>query len=115
MLKTENAYRNITEVADLLQVPASVLRFWETQFHQIKPIKRMGRRYYEAEDVVLLARIRDYLYKEGFTIKGVQKRLKNTRHNPDELVTEKTEEASPATEKLINDLTELKAYLADYL
>ncbi len=115
MLKTENAYRNITEVADLLQVPASVLRFWETQFHQIKPIKRMGRRYYEAEDVVLLARIRDYLYKEGFTIKGVQKRLKITRKNPDELMAEKSEETSPATEKLINDLTELKTYLADYL
>ena len=78
MIKAENAYRTITEVADLLQVQASVLRFWETQFHQIKPIKRMGgRRYYRAEDVVLLAQIRDYLYKEGFTIKGVQKRLKS--------------------------------------
>ena len=115
MLKTENAYRNITEVADLLQVPASVLRFWETQSHQINAIKRMGRSYYEAEDVVLLARIRDYLYKEGFTIKGVQKRLKITRKNPDELMAEKSEETSPATEKLINDLTELKTYLADYL
>ncbi len=115
MLKTENAYRTITEVADLLQVPASVLRFWETQFHQIKPIKRMGRRYYEAEDVVLLARIRDYLYKEGFTIKGVQKRLKATRNNPDDPILEKTEEASPETEKLIQDLTELKTYLSEYL
>ena len=115
MLKTENAYRTITEVADLLQVPASVLRFWETQFHQIKPIKRMGRRYYEAEDVVLLARIRDYLYKEGFTIKGVQKRLKATRNNPDDSILEKTEEVSPETEKLIQDLTELKTYLSEYL
>ena len=69
MIKAENAYRTITEVADLLQVQASVLRFWETQFHQIKPIKRMGgRRYYRAEDVVLLAQIRDYLSKEGVTI-----------------------------------------------
>lgn len=76
-MKTQNAYRTITEVAELLQVQASVLRFWETQFHQIKPIKRLGgRRYYKAEDVVLLAQIRDLLYKEGYTIKGVQKRLK---------------------------------------
>ena len=115
MFKTENAYRTITEVADLLQVPASVLRFWETQFHQVKPIKRMGRRYYQAEDVVLLARIRDYLYKEGFTIKGVQKRLKIMKKNPGELAAEKTGSISPTTEKIINDLTELKAYLADYL
>lgn len=71
MIKAETAYRTITEVADLLQVQASVLRFWETQFHQIKPVKRMGgRRYYRAEDVVLLAQIRDLLYKEKFTIKG---------------------------------------------
>ena len=50
MIKAETAYRTITEVADLLQVQASVLRFWETQFHQIKPVKRMGgRRYYRAE------------------------------------------------------------------
>ena len=60
MLKAENAYRTITEVADLLQVSASVLRFWETQFHQIKLIKHMGRRYYQAVEVVLLARVRDY-------------------------------------------------------
>lgn len=113
MLKTENAYRTITEVADLLQVPASVLRFWETQFHQIKPIKRMGRRYYEAEAVVLLARIRDYLYKEGFTIKGVQKRLKIMRKNPEE--TEKNDEYPSEAEKIINELTELKTFLADYL
>ena len=76
-MKSESAYRTITEVAELLQVQPSVLRFWETQFKQIKPLKRMGRRYYQAEDVVLLARIRDYLYKDFLTIKGVQKRLKS--------------------------------------
>ena len=76
MEKAETAYRTITEVSDLIQVQPSVLRFWEKQFHQLKPVKRMGRRYYTAEDVVLLARIRDFLYKEGFTIKGVQKKLK---------------------------------------
>ena len=76
MAKAETAYRTIAEVSDLLQVQPSVLRFWETQFHQVTPITRMGRRYYSAEDVVLVARIRDLLYKEGFTIKGVQKKLK---------------------------------------
>ena len=64
MSKAETAYRTIAEVSDLLQVQPSVLRFWETQFKQIKPLKRMGRRVYQAEDVVLLARIRDYLYKD---------------------------------------------------
>ncbi|MBQ3116759.1 MAG: MerR family transcriptional regulator [Alphaproteobacteria bacterium] len=115
MLKTENAYRTITEVAELLQVPASVLRFWETQFHQIKPIKRMGRRYYQAEDVVLLARIRDYLYKEGFTIKGVQKRLKNAlkSENISEVNASPIKTESP--DALIESLTDLKRYLADYI
>ncbi len=114
MLKAENAYRTITEVADLLQVPASVLRFWETQFHQIKPMKRMGRRYYQAQDVVLLARIRDYLYKEGFTIKGVQKRLRNN---------DKTTETPPegkgnghlVSDAFIQEITEIKTSLEDYL
>lgn len=77
MSKAETAYRTITEVSELLQVQPSVLRFWETQFRQIKPLKRVGRRYYSAEDVVLLAQIRDDLYKEGYTIKGVQKRLRD--------------------------------------
>ena len=77
-MKSEGAYRTITEVAELLQVQPSVLRFWETQFIQIKPVKRVGgRRYYRPEDVELLTRIRDYLYKEKYTIKGVQKLLKS--------------------------------------
>ncbi|MBQ9090266.1 MAG: MerR family transcriptional regulator [Alphaproteobacteria bacterium] len=118
MLKAENAYRTITEVADLLQVPASVLRFWETQFHQIKPIKRMGRRYYQAEDVVLLARIRDYLYKEGFTIKGVQKRLKmpETKNADTSLNKVSTETALGVdVDKVCSDLEELKIYLSEYI
>ncbi len=113
-MKAENAYRTITEVADLLQIPASVLRFWETQFHQIKPLKRMGRRYYQAEDVVLLARIRDYLYKEGYTIKGVQKRLK--MEDPDSLQEEGIASVSnKATDKLIQELNDIKTYLSDYV
>ena len=114
MLKAENAYRTITEVAELLQVPATVLRFWETQFHQIKPMKRMGRRYYQAQDVVLLARIRDYLYKEGYTIKGVQKRLKNTDKFSDSSVFEK-EKNNLATDTLIREISDIKTSLEDYI
>lgn len=115
MLKAENAYRTITEVADLLQVPASVLRFWETQFHQIKPIKRMGRRYYQAEDVVLLARIRDYLYKEGFTIKGVQKRLKSPSEQGSLFPESEAETSNVDTDKIRAELTDLKQYLSEYV
>ncbi len=117
MLKAESAYRTITEVADLLQVPASVLRFWETQFHQIKPIKRMGRRYYQAEDVVLLARIRDYLYKEGFTIKGVQKRLKSPADQEASLFPTNEVNALSGTEtdKIRTELMELKQYLSEFI
>ncbi len=113
MLKAENAYRTITEVADLLQVPASVLRFWETQFYQIKPMKRMGRRYYQAEDVVLLARIRDYLYKEGFTIKGVQKRLRASKSSTTHSL--EKDSSQKATDTFVQEITEIKTSLEDYL
>lgn len=114
MLKAENAYRTITEVAELLQVPASVLRFWETQFHQIKPMKRMGRRYYQAQDVVLLARIRDYLYKEGYTIKGVQKRLRNSDKSNDLSVAER-EKIHAVTDALVREISDIKSSLEDYV
>lgn len=114
MLKAENAYRTITEVADLLQVPASVLRFWETQFHQIKPIKRMGRRYYQAEDVVLLARIRDYLYKEGFTIKGVQKRLKTNDTDTEQDINEQTLPMA-TSDAFVQEVADIKNYLEDFI
>ncbi len=113
MLKAENAYRTITEVAELLQVPASVLRFWETQFYQIKPMKRMGRRYYQAEDVVLLARIRDYLYKEGFTIKGVQKRLRANKASTGNAI--EKDSSNVAIDKFIQDISEIKSTLEDYI
>ena len=76
--KSPDAFRNISEVSSLLNVPAHVLRFWETRFSQIKPIKRSGgRRYYRPEDIKLLTRIRDLLYREGYTIKGAQQVLKS--------------------------------------
>ena len=75
--KSPEAFRNISEVSTLLDVPAHVLRFWETRFNQIKPVKRSGgRRYYRPEDIQLLTRIRDLLYREGYTIKGAQQVLK---------------------------------------
>lgn len=75
--KSPDAFRTISEVAADLDVPQHVLRFWETKFSQIRPLKRGGgRRYYRPEDVDLLRRIRTLLYGEGYTIKGVQKVLR---------------------------------------
>lgn len=77
MDKAPDAYRTISEVAEDLDLPQHVLRFWETRFTQIKPLKRGGgRRYYRPDDVELLKGIRHLLYKEGYTIKGVQRILK---------------------------------------
>ena len=77
MAKSPEAFRTISEVASDLDVPQHVLRFWETKFSQIKPMKRGGgRRYYRPEDVDLLRRIRSLLYSDGYTIKGVQKVLR---------------------------------------
>jgi DNA-binding transcriptional MerR regulator len=76
-VKSEAAFRTISEVSEDLEIPQHVLRFWESKFSQIKPLKRGGgRRYYRPEDLHLLRRIRDLLYKDGYTIRGVQKLLK---------------------------------------
>jgi DNA-binding transcriptional MerR regulator len=75
--KSAAAFRTISEVADDLEVPQHVLRFWETKFPQIRPMKRGGgRRYYRPEDIELLRSIRDLLYEQGYTIKGVQKLMR---------------------------------------
>jgi DNA-binding transcriptional MerR regulator len=77
MDKSSEAFRTITEVAENLDLPQHVLRFWETRFTQIKPLKRAGgRRYYRPEDVQLITAIRRLLYDEGFTIRGVQRLLR---------------------------------------
>ena len=84
--KSPDAFRTISEVAMDLDVPQHVLRFWETKFTQIKPLKRGGgRRYYRPEDVDLLRGIRTLLYHDGYTIKGVQKvfREQGVRHVSD--------------------------------
>lgn len=89
--KSPSAFRTISEVATDLDVPQHVLRFWETKFPQLKPLKRGGgRRYYRPEDVLLLQRVRDLLYRDGYTIKGVQRLLRDgTRET-------RAEEAKPA-------------------
>ena len=75
--KAPNAFRTISEVADDLHIPQHVLRFWETKFPQVKPLKRGGgRRYYRPDDIALLRRISDLLYIQGYTIKGVQRLLR---------------------------------------
>jgi DNA-binding transcriptional MerR regulator len=75
--KSPEAFRTISEVADELKVPKHVLRFWEAKFAQLKPMKRGGgRRYYRPEDVALLRGIRFLLYDDGYTIRGVQKILR---------------------------------------
>jgi len=76
--KSPSAFRTISEVASELDVPQHVLRFWETKFNQVRPLKRGGgRRYYRPEDIDLLRRIRELLYTEGYTIKGVQRLLRD--------------------------------------
>jgi DNA-binding transcriptional MerR regulator len=74
MAKSSSAFKTISEVAENLNLPQHVLRFWETKFTSIKPMKRGGgRRYYRPEDIDILRKIRGLLYDDGYTIKGVQK------------------------------------------
>jgi len=83
--KSPTAFRTISEVADELHVPQHVLRFWETKFPQVKPLKRGGgRRYYRPDDLALLRRISELLYIQGYTIKGVQRLLREGQGRPDE-------------------------------
>ncbi|MCX7890064.1 MAG: MerR family transcriptional regulator [Rhodobacteraceae bacterium] len=83
MTKSAEAFRTISEVSAALDTPAHVLRFWESRFSQIRPVKRAGgRRYYRPEDIALIAGIRKLLHEDGLTIRGVQKilREKGVRH-----------------------------------
>ena len=76
--KSISAFRTIGETAEILGVAQHVLRFWEGKFSQIKPMKMRGRRYYRPEDIDLLNNIKRLLYTEGYTVKGVQKSLKDS-------------------------------------
>ena len=80
MQKSASAYKTISEVSEMLDIPAHVLRFWESKFIQLKPMKRSGgRRYYRLEDIALLETIKSLLYDEGYTIKGAQASLSKRR------------------------------------
>jgi len=91
-MKSPQAFRTISEVSREINIPAHVLRFWETKFPNINPLKRSGnRRYYRPEDVKLIIRIKTLLYDNGYTVKGVQKLLKenDNKNNEKNIIKEK--------------------------
>ncbi len=95
--KDPQAYRTISEISEELEVPQHVLRFWESKFPQLEPLKRNGRRrYYRPEDKALLIGIRDLLYVEGYTIRGVQKLLEQGITSPEALKSRLTGSAPEA-------------------
>jgi len=103
--KSADAFRTISEVAGDLEVPQHVLRFWESKFPQIKPLKRAGgRRYYRPDDVALLRRIRQCLYDQGYTIKGVQKLLREGALKADGRGMPSLTAASPPTRTIKSDV-----------
>jgi DNA-binding transcriptional MerR regulator len=96
--KSGAAFRTTGEVSEELDLPAHVLRFWESKFPEIRPLKRGGgRRYYRPEDVDLLRRIRRYLYQEGYTIRGVQKLLRESGPRAGEPPAASAEPVAPPT------------------
>ena len=97
MQKSASAYKTISEVSEMLDIPAHVLRFWESKFSQLKPMKRSGgRRYYRLEDIVLLETIKSLLYDEGYTIKGAQASLSKRRKADTVPASQKVAGQSPA-------------------
>lgn len=106
-------YFTIGEVSELCCVKPHVLRYWEQEFTQLKPVKRRGnRRYYQHHEVLLIRRIRDLLYEQGFTISGARNRLGDTSemaHDPDAAV----RLTGPELQSLRNDLTAIKTLLTE--
>lgn len=120
--KSPSAFRTISEVANELEVPQHVLRFWESKFSQVRPLKRGGgRRYYRPEDVELLRRIRALLYDDGYTIKGVQKLLRENGRRPVSSTGRPSQVRGPSDgrrggkegqiQRVIDDLTDLRDLL----
>ena len=106
--KSDQAYKTISEVSALLDLPQHVLRFWETKFRQVSPLKRGGgRRYYRPQDVDLLRRIKALLHLEGYTIKGVQRMLSQggVKNLPDVGVSggEASETQAQATDEKVDE------------
>jgi DNA-binding transcriptional MerR regulator len=111
--KAPTAFRTISEVAEDLQIPQHVLRFWETKFPQLKPLKRGGgRRYYRPEDIALLRRISDLLYTQGYTIKGVQRLLREGGLEEAELPPSESPESGAASLRaVLEDLEDIAGEL----
>ena len=99
--KSEGAFRTISEVALQLNLPTHVLRFWETKFSQVRPLKRGGgRRYYRPNDVQILRHIQILLYEEGYTIKGVQKLMRDKNFKKSNFVADKIEKSESENNSL---------------
>ena len=125
--KSAFAFRTISEVSKELQVPTHVLRFWEAKFSSIKPLKRGGgRRYYRPEDLDLLRKIKSLLYDDGYTIKGVQKLLKDRNKeapdrikalSPSEILRGRVnqEDLTVSKKEQIKDIVDELEELRDYL
>ncbi len=122
--KAPSAFRTISEVADDLHIPQHVLRFWETKFPQLKPLKRGGgRRYYRPEDIALLRRVSDLLYTQGYTIKGVQRLLREggldealaASNAPPAAAVEPPETGVAALRAILEELEDISASLHDLL
>ena len=120
--KSASAFRTISEVATELDLPQHVLRFWETKFNQIRPLKRGGgRRYYRPEDIDLLRQIRGLLYDNGYTIKGVQKLLRDGsgKHVPKTDAPKSTESAAPQgsnaeLQSILSELQDIRGILHNW-
>jgi len=119
--KSPSAFRTISEVAEELDVPQHVLRFWETKFPQVHPLKRGGgRRYYRPEDVDMLRRIRSLLYEQGYTIKGVQRLLREggLKHDAsaaaEEPAVAEANTRRSILEKLLRELEDIRNLVEDF-
>ena len=113
--KASDAFKTISEVSAMLDVPQHVLRFWESKFSSLRPLKRSGgRRYYRPDDIAVLRRIRKLLYIDGFTIKGAQK-LVRSKASASALITVASTEDMPAPtlQDAIAMLDEVKMRLAN--
>lgn len=107
--KSNRALRTISEAAELLDVPQHVLRFWETKFPQIKPMKRNGgRRFYRPEDIDTLQQVKTLLYKQGFTIKGARKALEQGGVDVAEMPEQPEQEQAPVIGGVAVDASEDK-------
>jgi DNA-binding transcriptional MerR regulator len=111
--KSASAFQTISEVTKKLSVQQHVLRFWESKFTQIKPMKRAGgRRYYRPEDVLMLERIKNLLYDDGYTIKGVQQILKKENNTACNVKRDISQKDSVMLNSVLIDLQEIKQLLS---